>query len=259
MAIGELSILTDYLNNTNAPLTLPASPTTFMLDDRYFVDNVAWGNDFEIGNISGDPRSSGTAVEEIVVATNGGRLVIASSQAELTKSWSDPAKSDGDYGFKYSGLALYDIDNDGYDEIFTVGMAYTDGSVPDDNNSRLLIFDSPISNLQTATPTVIDLGQAGCMGLWVGPALGQCSCLGDFDVIVGRAQTFAVYDVDPSTFSLALRYVSEGLGSALGAFDGIAVQRKVSAPNNKLEDWLYIGSSAYFYGYRSQPYSLIPH
>jgi hypothetical protein len=118
------------------------------------------------------------------------------------------------------------------------------------------MFDSPITDIQSATPVVFDLEEPGCMGLWVGPALGQCACLDEFHIIVGRSQTFAVYEVD-SSFDLTLVYESEALGTGIGAFDGIVVKRKLATPNNKYEDWIYVGSAAYFYGYKSQVYQLI--
>jgi hypothetical protein len=227
-----------------------------MLDDRYFTPGPTFGTGSRFGNVNGPARDEGAADEEIVVSTNGGRMLIIQKNGTVLTSWGDdPFSAAGDFGFKLSGLALYDIDGDDYDEIVVTGMMSTDPSDPENNNSQLLIFDSPITDLESATPLVLDLDEPGCMGLWIGRSLGECACLGKINLIVGRSQTFIVYEID-ETFSMSVRYVSEGLGSAIGAFNSIEVEYDVPVRMEGevqiVEDWLHIGSSAYLYGFKSE-------
>ncbi|MEQ8766152.1 MAG: hypothetical protein RL885_19705 [Planctomycetota bacterium] len=107
-----------------------------------------------------------------------------------------------------------------------------------------------------------DLGESGCTGLWVGPALAKCGCQGEINVIVGRAQTFAIYKVNKAARTVDLSnplYVSSGLGSGIGAASAIKVlaAQPVSGQPNKRVDYVFLGSDAYFYAFKTAPYTVM--
>ncbi len=130
-----------------------------------------------------------------------------------------------------------------------------------------MIFESDSQSDGQAVLTRIfngDLGESGCTGLWVGPALGNCACQNKLDVIVGKAQTFAIYSIDRTNKTVNLstpRFQSEGLGSGLGAFNSIAVLRNQVDPDNaqKRVDYVFIGSDAYVYAFKTPPYATLGH
>ncbi|MEQ8765750.1 MAG: hypothetical protein RL885_17635 [Planctomycetota bacterium] len=259
---GKVRLHPDYLNLT-ATSSHPTG-TTFMLDDRYFVES-GFGTGMRMANITGTPRgiSNPKPNLEAVVATNGGRLVLLDANGEVAKSWQTPSDTLGDYGYKYTGLAAHDIDGDGYDEVFVVGGYYV-GTLTNgkwENNSRLLVFDPPATgggiNLQQPD-LVVDLGETGCLGLWVGPAFGKCTCTGLVDIVIGRSQTFSVHRVGKNPLSIGpALYTSQGLGAHVGAFNSIEVARSIPAETQGFKrDLVFIGSDAYVYAFTTDEYSI---
>ncbi len=265
---GRLLSKLDYLAGSPGIDRQPTSTgKTFMLDDRYYTWSLrAFGNAVRMGNLD---NSNGTAILETVLATNGGRLVTYKLGVGSTPwtSWKDDDPSDdpmGDFGWTLAGLATYNIDpatsQDTLDEVFAVGAIYGDASDPDETDSHLMIFESNGSG-ELSRIFNGDLAEASCTGLWVGPALGKCSCQNQLEVIVGKSQTFAVYSIDRSNKTVNLttpRYESEGLGWNLGAFNSIEVLREQVDPENsqKRVDYLFIGSDAYVYAYKSPSYTV---
>ncbi|MEQ8768390.1 MAG: hypothetical protein RL885_31085 [Planctomycetota bacterium] len=245
---GKAYFRLDYLASGQQNIGVPASGT-FMQSDRYFTASQEWGNAVAIGDITSD------AGDEIVLSTNGGRFVILNESGELVKGWgSDPSLRTGDYGFKYTGLAVFDVDDDDYDEIFAVGAEYTDpsGGQAGDNLSRILFFDSDGGTSFLQSPQQIAMAEPGCMGLWVGPRLGECPGLGNIDLIVGKSQTFEVREVSMNGNNVDLdtiRFESAGLGAVPGAFNSIEVMK--FQQNQKAYHGIWIGTTGYVYGFQT--------
>ncbi len=239
---GKLSITTDYLG-TSSPKILPSGSTP-LLDDRFYASGYrgpsAGSNDRFFGNAVRIGNILPTGRDEIIMTTNGGRIVLAQADTATPPnyttwtSWGSnlPTSSAGDYGYKLAGLALYDVDgNDGgLQEVYAVGADYTDPASPQSDTSRLLVFENGSGvSLQLTAST--DLGEAACLGLWVGPALGEPESTGDLHLIVGRSQSFAVYLLSPVTKTVStLLHESEGLGTHVGAFNSIHVHKGADGP-----------------------------
>ncbi|MEC9380679.1 MAG: hypothetical protein VX528_17065, partial [Candidatus Latescibacterota bacterium] len=264
---GHLNTILDYIAPSPTTVQYPNSASsTFMLDDRYFVGGTprAFGGAVRLANLD---NSNGSGILEAILSTNGGRLVTLKSGSSPWLSWtqSDPsADPTGDYGWTVSGLATYNISPmsmppDTLDEVFAVGATYTDPTDAHENDSHLMIFESNGSGVLSQVFSG-DLGQAGCTGLWVGPAIGRCPCQGVIHVIVGQAQTFAIYQVNRAAKTVDLAnpvYVSPGLGSGIGAANSIKVLAAQPATGGKKVDYIFLGSDAYFYAFKSPEYTSI--
>ncbi|MEQ8765110.1 MAG: hypothetical protein RL885_14350 [Planctomycetota bacterium] len=271
---GKLWTRSSYLANTTTFSKFPSSGT-YLLSDRYYVNSEGFagsasgifapfylGGAIRMGDIS-SAETSTPQPDDVVMTTIGGRMIVVSGGTPTT-SWptSTPWSATGDFGLHMTGLALFDVDGDGYDEIFAIAGTNSDPAHEDNINSHLLIWDTS-SSLDLATPSQrIDLGDIGCFGLWVGPALQMASdeASGPFDVIVGGSQTFSVFRIDTNETEWidvsTPSYQSVGLGTSIGAFNSIDVHRQVESETS-VYDYVFLGSSAYYYAFKSQEFSLV--